>query len=38
VGGLGILAAVPVTTAIAALVAGRMLRERTRTAAPSHRA
>ena len=39
VGGLGILAAVPVTTAIAALVAGRLVRER-RTASdgPSHRA
>ena len=28
VGGLGIIAAVPVTTAIAALVAGRLVRER----------
>ncbi len=39
VGGLGILAAVPVTTVIAALVAGRLVRER-RTASdgPSHRA
>jgi uncharacterized membrane protein len=39
VGGLGILAAVPVTTGIAALVAGRLARER-RTASdrPSHRA
>ena len=39
VGGLGILAAVPVTTGIAALVAGRLVRER-RTASdgPSHRA
>lgn len=39
VGGLGILAAVPVTTAVAALVAGRLVRER-RTASdgPSHRA
>jgi len=39
VGGLGILAAVPVTTAIAALVAGRLVRERrTASAGPSHRA
>jgi uncharacterized membrane protein len=38
VGGLGILAAVPVTTAIAALVAARLVRERTETPAPSHRA
>ena len=38
VGGLGILAAVPVTTAIAALVAGRLVRERTAESAPSHRA
>ena len=38
VGGLGILAAVPVTTAIAALVASRLLRERTAGSAPSHRA
>lgn len=39
VGGLGILAAVPVTTAIAALVAGRLVRERrTSGAGPSHRA
>jgi len=38
VGGLGILAAVPVTTVIAALVAGRLVRERTRAGAPSHRA
>src|SRR6478752_3042442 len=38
VGGLGIIAAVPVTTAIAALVAGRLLRERTHAGAPSHRA
>ena len=38
VGGLGILAAVPVTTAIAALVAGRLVRERTAGAGPSHRA
>ncbi len=39
VGGLGILAAVPVTTAIAALVAGRLVRERrTPAAGPSHRA
>ncbi len=39
VGGLGILAAVPVTTAIAALVAGRLVRERrTVGSAPSHRA
>ena len=39
VGGLGIIAAVPVTTAIAALVAGRLVRERrTASAGPSHRA
>ena len=38
VGGLGILAAVPVTTLIAALVAGRLVRERTADAGPSHRA
>ena len=39
VGGLGILAAVPVTTAIAALVAGRLVRERrTASVGPSHRA
>jgi len=39
VGGLGILAAVPVTTAIAALVAGRLVRERRTTSdGPSHRA
>ncbi len=38
VGGLGILAAVPVTTAIAALVAARLVRERTAGSAPSHRA
>jgi uncharacterized membrane protein len=38
VGGLGIIAAVPVTTAIAALVAGRLVRERTAGAGPSHRA
>ncbi|MCW2737568.1 YibE/F family protein [Nocardioides sp.] len=39
VGGLGILAAVPLTTAIAALVAGRLVRDRrTAAAAPSHRA
>ena len=38
VGGLGILAAVPVTTTIAALVAGRLVRERAGSAAPSHRA
>ena len=38
VGGLGILAAVPVTTAIAALVASRLVRERTAGSAPSHRA
>jgi len=38
VGGLGILAAVPVTTAIAALVVGRLVRDRTRPDAPSHRA
>ena len=39
VGGLGIIAAVPVTTGIAALVAGRLVRERrTSAAAPSHRA
>jgi uncharacterized membrane protein len=38
VGGLGILAAVPVTTGIAALVAGRLVRERTADAGPSHRA
>lgn len=38
-GGLGIIAAVPVTTAIAALVAGRLVRERrTASAGPSHRA
>lgn len=39
VGGLGIIAAVPVTTGIAALVAGRLVRERrTAAAGPSHRA
>lgn len=39
VGGLGILAAVPVTTAIAAFVAGRLVRERrTESVGPSHRA
>src|SRR6476661_690706 len=38
VGGLGILAAVPVTTAIAALVASRSARDRTAGSAPSHRA
>lgn len=38
VGGLGILAAVPVTTAIAAVVAGRLVRERAAGAGPSHRA
>ncbi|GAA1925646.1 YibE/F family protein [Nocardioides hwasunensis] len=38
VGGLGILAAVPVTTAIAALVAGRLVRDRTADGPPSHRA
>jgi uncharacterized membrane protein len=38
VGGLGILAAVPVTTAIAALVAGRLVRGRTAGEGPSHRA
>ena len=38
VGGLGILAAVPVTTAIAAVVAGRLVRERTASTGPSHRA
>ncbi|MDR7251618.1 putative membrane protein [Nocardioides sp. BE266] len=39
VGGLGIIAAVPVTTAIASLVAARLVRERrTANAAPSHRA
>ena len=38
VGGLGILAAVPVTTAIAALVAGRLVRGRTAGVGPSHRA
>ena len=39
VGGLGIIAAVPVTTAVAALVAGRMVRERGRPEqSPSHRA
>ncbi|MFC7362040.1 YibE/F family protein [Nocardioides astragali] len=39
VGGLGIIAAVPVTTGIAALVAGRLVRERRASAAgPSHRA
>lgn len=38
VGGLGIVAAVPVTTAIAALVAGRLVRERTAGSGPSHRA
>lgn len=39
VGGLGIIAAVPVTTGIAALVAGRLVRERrTSAAGPSHRA
>ncbi len=38
VGGLGILAAVPVTTAIAALIAGRLVRERTAAPATSHRA
>ncbi len=39
VGALGILAAVPVTTAIAALVAGRLVRERwSSSPGPSHRA
>lgn len=39
VGGLGILAAVPVTTGIAALVAGRLVRDRrTVSDGPSHRA
>jgi len=38
VGGLGILAAVPVTTGIAAIVAGRLARERTAGSGPSHRA
>lgn len=38
VGGLGIIAAVPVTTAIAALVAGRLVRERAAGSGPSHRA
>ncbi|MBL0748726.1 YibE/F family protein [Nocardioides baculatus] len=38
VGGLGILAAVPVTTAIAALVASRLVRQRTPDSSPSHRA
>ncbi len=39
VGGIGILAAVPLTTAIAALVAGRLVRERrTGDVGPSHRA
>jgi len=39
VGGLGIIAAVPVTTAIAALVAAQLVRQRrTAGAAPSHRA
>jgi uncharacterized membrane protein len=39
VGGLGIIAAVPVTTAIASLVAARLVRERrTGAVAPSHRA
>ena len=38
VGGLGIIAAVPVTTAIAAVVAGRLPRNGTRADAPSHRA
>jgi uncharacterized membrane protein len=38
VGGLGIIAAVPVTTGIAALVAGRLVRERTAGTGPSHRA
>lgn len=38
VGGLGIIAAVPVTTGIAALVAGRLVRERTAGRGPSHRA
>lgn len=38
VGGLGILAAVPVTTAIAALVAARLVREPPDAAGPSHRA
>lgn len=38
VGGLGIIAAVPVTTAIAALVAGRLVRERAAGGGPSHRA
>ncbi len=39
VGGLGIIAAVPVTTAIAAMVAGLLVRERaTAQHAPSHRA
>ncbi|WP_416956258.1 YibE/F family protein [Nocardioides sp. T5] len=38
VGGLGIVAAVPVTTAIAAVVAGRLVRDRATAAGPSHRA
>ena len=38
VGGLGILAAVPVTTGIAALVAAHLVRERTADGRPSHRA
>ncbi|CUR60952.1 membrane hypothetical protein [metagenome] len=39
VGGLGIIAAVPVTTAIAALVAAQLVHQRrTEAAAPSHRA
>ncbi|WP_439938577.1 YibE/F family protein [Nocardia sp. N13] len=38
VGGLGILAAVPITTGIAALVAGRLVRERTPGKGPGHRA
>ena len=38
VGGLGILAAVPVTTAIAALVAARLVRERTAVPGALHRA
>ncbi len=36
VGGLGILAAVPVTTAIAAVVAARLVRERGRPHASTH--
>ena len=38
VGGLGILAAVPVTTGIAALVAAHLVRERTADGRPTHRA